>query len=119
VATLKRGSFYHAGGQRMLHFDEKNGKSREIPVRHDLEQMITEYIEAAGLRAARKAGRRCWRSQFAGRQPRPIPNHYLRFSEFWSHLVLLDKWPEVSLHKSVAFAERNAIPLCNARNPVN
>ena len=37
VATLKRGSFYHAGEQRMLHFDEKNGKSREIPVRHDLE----------------------------------------------------------------------------------
>ena len=38
----------------MLHFDEKNGKSREIPVRHDLEQMIALYISAAGLTTARK-----------------------------------------------------------------
>ena len=38
----------------MLHFDEKGGKSREIPVRHDLEQMIFEYIDAAGLRDAPK-----------------------------------------------------------------
>jgi len=38
----------------MLHFDEKNGKSREIPVRHDLEQIIFEYLDAAGLRTARK-----------------------------------------------------------------
>lgn len=50
VATLRRGSLYHAGDQWMLHFDEKGGKSREIPVRHDLEQMIFEYIDAAGLR---------------------------------------------------------------------
>src|SRR5262249_55094017 len=54
VATLKRGSFYHAGDQRMLHFEEKNGKSREIPVRHDLEQIILQYLDAAGLRTARK-----------------------------------------------------------------
>ena len=36
VATLRRGSFYDAGDQWMLHFEEKGGKSREIPVRHDL-----------------------------------------------------------------------------------
>jgi site-specific recombinase XerD len=54
VATLRRGSFYHAGDQSMLHFEEKGGKSREIPVRHDLEQMIFEYLDAAGLRNARK-----------------------------------------------------------------
>jgi site-specific recombinase XerD len=54
VATLKRSSFYHAGDQWMLHFDEKGGKSREIPVRHDLEQMIFEYLDAAGLRNAHK-----------------------------------------------------------------
>jgi integrase/recombinase XerD len=52
VASLKRGSFYHAGDQRTLHFDEKGGKSREIPVRHDLEQIIFEYLDAAGLRTA-------------------------------------------------------------------
>jgi integrase/recombinase XerD len=54
VATLRRGSFYRAGDQSMLHFDEKGGKSREIPVRHDLEQMLLDYIAAAGLRDARK-----------------------------------------------------------------
>jgi site-specific recombinase XerD len=49
VAGLQRRSLYHAGEQWMLHMDEKGGKSREIPVRHDLEQMLFEYIEAAGL----------------------------------------------------------------------
>jgi integrase/recombinase XerD len=38
----------------MLHFEEKCGKSREVPVRHDLEQMLLECIEAAGLRNAPK-----------------------------------------------------------------
>jgi site-specific recombinase XerD len=38
----------------MLHFDEKGGKSREIPVRHDLEQIIFDYLDAAGLRNARR-----------------------------------------------------------------
>ncbi len=50
VASLKRGSFYHAGEQWMLHFEEKGGKSREIPVRHDLEQILFAYLDAAGLR---------------------------------------------------------------------
>src|SRR5437667_688061 len=54
VAALKRGSFYHAGDQWMLHFEEKGGKSREIPVRQDLQEMIFEYLDAAGLRNARK-----------------------------------------------------------------
>jgi integrase/recombinase XerD len=54
VASLRRGSFYHAGDQWMLHFEEKGGKSREIPVRHDLEQMLSAYVEAAGLRDAPK-----------------------------------------------------------------
>ena len=54
VAALKRGSFYHAGDQWMLHFEEKGGKSREIPVRHDVTEMIFQYLDAAGLRHARK-----------------------------------------------------------------
>ncbi len=40
--------------QRLLHFDEKNGKSREIPVRHDLEEMISLYISTAVLTTATK-----------------------------------------------------------------
>lgn len=54
VAALRRGGFYHAGEQWMLHFEEKGGKSREIPVRHDLEQVIFAYLDAAGLRDAPK-----------------------------------------------------------------
>jgi site-specific recombinase XerD len=54
VAGLRRGHFYNAGEQWMLHFDEKGGKSREIPVRHDLEQILFEYIDAVGLRDAPK-----------------------------------------------------------------
>jgi integrase/recombinase XerD len=54
VASLKRGSFYNGGEQRMLHFDEKGGKSREIPVRHDLERIISEYLDAASLHTAGK-----------------------------------------------------------------
>ena len=55
VAKLVRDGFYHAGDQWMLHFEEKGGKSREIPVRHDLEQMLFEYLDAAGLRDAPKS----------------------------------------------------------------
>jgi len=38
----------------MLHFNEKGGKSREIPVRHDLQELIDAYIDSAGLRDAHK-----------------------------------------------------------------
>jgi hypothetical protein len=31
---------------------QKGGKSREIPVRHDLQELIAAYIDAAGLRDA-------------------------------------------------------------------
>ena len=54
VASLHRGSLYHAGDQWMMHFDEKGGKSREIPVRHDLKQILFAYIDAAGLSDAPK-----------------------------------------------------------------
>jgi site-specific recombinase XerD len=56
VAKLKRGDFYHSGQQWMLHFEEKGGKSREIPVRHDLQELIAAYtyINAAALSDAPK-----------------------------------------------------------------
>lgn len=54
VASLRRGGFYHASDQWMLHFEEKGGKSREIPVRHNLELMLFEYIEVASLKTAPK-----------------------------------------------------------------
>ena len=49
VAGLRRGSFTHDGSQWTLRFEEKGGKSREIPVRHDLQRYLLEYLVAAGL----------------------------------------------------------------------
>ena len=39
----------HDGTQYSLRFSEKGGKSREIPLRHDLEQLLLAYIRAAGI----------------------------------------------------------------------
>ena len=49
VAKLRLGDFQHDGSQYVLRFQEKGGKSREIPVRHDLEGYILAYLEAAGI----------------------------------------------------------------------
>jgi integrase/recombinase XerD len=49
VAKLRLGDFQHDGHQYVLRFQEKGGKSREIPVRHDLEGFILAYVDAAGI----------------------------------------------------------------------
>jgi integrase/recombinase XerD len=49
VAKLRLGDFQADGTQYVLRFQEKGGKSREIPVRHDLQGFIVEYLEAAGI----------------------------------------------------------------------
>ena len=49
VAKLRRCDFYDLGDQHCLRFTEKGGKSREIPVRHDLQRNITEYLFMGGL----------------------------------------------------------------------
>ena len=49
VAKLRLGDFQHDGTQYVLRFQEKGGKSREIPVRHDLEGDILAYLDAAGI----------------------------------------------------------------------
>jgi integrase/recombinase XerD len=49
VAKLALKNFDHDGTQRTLRLAENGGKSREIPVRHDLEQFLLGYLEAAGL----------------------------------------------------------------------
>jgi site-specific recombinase XerD len=49
VAKLRLGDFQDDGSQYVLRFQEKGGKSREIPVRHDLEGFILAYVDAAGL----------------------------------------------------------------------
>jgi integrase/recombinase XerD len=54
VAGLRRKDFAHDGSQYTLRFEEKGGKAREIPVRHDLEGYILAWLDAAGLRDAPK-----------------------------------------------------------------
>src|SRR4051794_36076099 len=49
VAKLRLQDFQHDGQQCTLRFQEKGGKSREIPVRHDLEGFILAYVDAAGI----------------------------------------------------------------------
>lgn len=49
VAKLRRGDFYDVADQHCLRFIEKGGKSREIPVRHDLRGFILDYLTAASF----------------------------------------------------------------------
>ena len=48
VAQLKLKDLYDTGDQYCLHFLDKGGKSREIPVRHDLQTLLRSYLQAAG-----------------------------------------------------------------------
>jgi integrase/recombinase XerD len=54
VAKLRLQDFQNEGTQYVLRFQEKGGKSREIPVRHDLEANIRAYLAAAGIAAEAK-----------------------------------------------------------------
>ncbi len=49
IARLCIGDYRDLGGHWSLRFEEKGGLHREIPVRHDLEGWLREYITAAGL----------------------------------------------------------------------
>jgi integrase/recombinase XerD len=52
IAGLRLKHLAHDGSQWTLRFDEKGGKQREIPVNHNLQGFLLEYLEAAGLAAA-------------------------------------------------------------------
>jgi integrase/recombinase XerD len=49
IAKLRLQVFQHDGEQYVLRFQEKVGKSREIPVRLELQRDILAYLEAAGI----------------------------------------------------------------------
>ena len=51
IARLRRGDLKDQEPQRILRFREKGGKQREIPVRHDLDRWLGEYLEVAGIEA--------------------------------------------------------------------
>jgi site-specific recombinase XerD len=54
VAKLQLKHLEHDSTQYCLRFDEKGGKSRLIPVRHDLEGFLLAYMGAAGLQSAKE-----------------------------------------------------------------
>ncbi len=51
IAKLRLQDFQHDGKQYVLRFQEKGGKSREIPVRLELQRDILAYLDAAGIKA--------------------------------------------------------------------
>ena len=65
ISKPRRSSFYDAGDQWMLHFDEKGGKSREIPVRHDLAKIIFGRRPDSGTPSGASGTPNC--------QPSPLP----------------------------------------------
>jgi integrase/recombinase XerD len=67
VAGLEVGDFYGNGGQWMLHFREKGGKMREIPVRHSLQEVIQDYLLAAGIDAILERNEPMFRTRLRNR----------------------------------------------------
>jgi integrase/recombinase XerD len=54
VAKLCRGHYYEVADQWMLRFDEKRRRTREIPVRHDLQVFLRNYLVETELITAPK-----------------------------------------------------------------
>ena len=46
VSKLRVKDLYDSGDQYCLHFLDKGGKSREIPVRYDLQRLLFEYLQS-------------------------------------------------------------------------
>ena len=68
VASLRLRDLQWDGTQYSLRFHEKGGKSRLIPVRHDLQQMLVEYLSC--LNAANEPRDRPFFRTIAGRAGR-------------------------------------------------
>jgi integrase/recombinase XerD len=54
IAKLRLQEFQHDGEQHLLRFQGKGGKSREIPVRFELQRDILAYLDSAGIKAENK-----------------------------------------------------------------
>jgi hypothetical protein len=51
---VRLGDLRNLGEQRSLRFREKGGKVREIPIRHDLDAWLREYLDGDGVAATTK-----------------------------------------------------------------
>ena len=49
VSGLKRRDFQFEGEQWVLFFQDKGGKHRKVPVRHDLQLLLVCYLDTAGI----------------------------------------------------------------------
>lgn len=49
VARLRLADYFESGEQMVLRFDEKRRRSREIPVRHDLQLLLNCFMSECGL----------------------------------------------------------------------
>ena len=49
VARLRLKDFTREGDQWVLAFNDKGGKHRKLPVRHDLQRVLLDYLNAAGI----------------------------------------------------------------------
>lgn len=54
VARLRLKDFLHEGDQWVLSFNDKGGKHRKVPVRHDLQLVLRDYMNAAGIDSSEK-----------------------------------------------------------------
>ena len=54
VARLRLKDLTLEGDQWVLAFNDKGGKHRKVPVRHDLQQVLLQYMNAAGIIEAEK-----------------------------------------------------------------
>ena len=57
VSKLKVKDLYDSGDQYCLHFLDKGGKSREIPVRYDLQALLFDYLLSADTLLGHDEGR--------------------------------------------------------------
>jgi len=49
IAKLKRRHLSFEGDQWVISFNDKGGKHRKVPVRHDLQNMLFDYLDPAGI----------------------------------------------------------------------
>jgi site-specific recombinase XerC len=49
VVSLKVEDYFQTGMRSMIRFREKGGKETEIPVHHNLEELLDQYLDISGL----------------------------------------------------------------------
>lgn len=81
VSRLRRRDLQDQGTQQTLRFLEKNGKDREIPVRHDLGEWLAEYLSASGIEDPG-----AWLYQ-AALPVKPRPGQALSGKQMTDHLI--------------------------------